>query len=53
MNSSPSGIKTTTLYAERDEEKRRAFDVDFAKLNPGQILYMDESGIDESLQKYL
>lgn len=39
------------LYAERDAKKRHAFLTEIAKLDPAKIVYMDESGIDEFLQR--
>ncbi|MBE9029081.1 hypothetical protein IQ266_04810 [filamentous cyanobacterium LEGE 11480] len=38
--------KKTYGYQERDEEKRRAFLMRLATLNPELIVYMDESGMD-------
>ena len=39
-------VKKTTLYKERDEEKRRAFLAEIEQCNPNDLVYLDESGID-------
>lgn len=44
-------VKKTTLYAERDEQKRQEFLTKITKLDPGRIVYVDESGIDSSLSR--
>lgn len=45
-------VKKTTLYAERDEVKRQDYLEELARLNPLDIVYMDETGIDESLSHH-
>lgn len=42
-------VKKTTLYAERNEKKRQKFLADLKALDPGELVYIDESGIDYSL----
>lgn len=44
-------VKKITLYAERNEEKRKKFSTEIAKFNPADLIYIDESGIDEFLQR--
>lgn len=39
-------VKKTTLYQERDEEKRQAFTAEIEQIDPEDLVYMDESGID-------
>jgi transposase len=46
-----SPVKKTTLYAERNEEKRKAFAAEIDTIDPEDLVYMDESGIDASLQR--
>ena len=43
--------KKTTLYLERNEEKRQEYLSKLLLLSPNKIIYMDESGIDSSLQR--
>ena len=42
-------VKKTTLYKERDEKERKEFLAEIEKIDPGKIVYIDESGIDDSL----
>ena len=44
-------VKKTTLYVERDEKKREEFLTELKTLDPTKIVYIDESGIDESLYR--
>lgn len=44
-------VKKTTLYAERDEKKREAFIAEIKQVNPADIVYLDESGIDKFLSR--
>ena len=41
--------KKTTLYAERDEEKRAQFLAEIAQVDPQKIVYIDESGVDDTM----
>jgi len=42
-------VKKTTLYAERDEKKRQNFLAELAQVDPRKIVYIDESGVDDTL----
>lgn len=42
-------VKKTTLYLERDEEKRARFKAEIERLNSDDVVYLDESGIDPRL----
>jgi transposase len=42
-------VKKTTLYAERNEAEREAFRKEIEKYDPSDLLYVDESGLEESL----
>ena len=44
-------VKKTTLYAERDEQQRQEFLTKITELDPGKVVYVDESGIDASLYR--
>jgi isfu1 transposase len=44
-------VKKTTLYAERNEEKRQQFLLEIEQIDPGNLVWLDESGIDECLQR--
>lgn len=44
-------IKKTLLYEERDEKKRAEFLKEIAEYNSEDIVYVDESGIDQNLVK--
>lgn len=44
-------VKKTTRYAERDWHSRSRFTSEIAKLNPDDLVYLDESGIDHSLHR--
>lgn len=44
-------VKKTTLYAERNDEKRREFLAEIEQVNPADLVWLDESGIDEFLQR--
>jgi transposase len=44
--------KKTYGYRERDEQKRQAFREQLSKLKPEQIIYCDESGMDERDGQY-
>jgi transposase len=44
-------IKKTTLYRERNEEKRREYISIIARIPKESIVYVDESGIDEYLYR--
>jgi len=44
-------VKKTTLYAERSEERRQAFTKAITKLDPDDIVYLDECGIDDILYR--
>jgi hypothetical protein len=39
------------LYIERDEENRKKFIAEIEAINPTDLVYIDESGIDASLQR--
>jgi hypothetical protein len=39
-------VKKTTLYLERDEEKRQRFQAEIEAYDPADLVYLDESGID-------
>ena len=43
--------KKTTLYKERNEEKRNEFKKQLEKINPEQVVYIDEAGIDNRLYR--
>jgi len=43
--------KKTLLYAERDEQARARFQAELADLDPHDLVYLDESGIDEALHR--
>ena len=43
--------KKTTLYPEQNEEKRQAFNAEIATITPDDIVYIDETVIDSSLQR--
>ena len=43
--------KKTTLYKERDEEKRKEFREDIKQIPTENIVYVDESGLDNRLYK--
>ena len=49
--SSVSLVKKTTLYAERDEKKRKEFIAEIEKVDPAALVYLDESGIDKFLSR--
>lgn len=51
LRSSVSRVKKTSLYAERNEEKRAAFQAEIEAINPTDLVYLDESGIDAYLQR--
>ena len=40
-----------TLYKERDKEKRKAFQQEIVQLNPADLVYVDECGLDESIYR--
>lgn len=42
-------VKKTTLYQERNEEKRQAFLSEIEGIDPRKILYIDESGVEDTL----
>lgn len=44
-------VKKTTLYAERNEEARTAFVAEIERINPDDVFYLDESGIDRFLHR--
>ena len=44
-----SRVKKTTLYKERNEKERKEFLAEIEKIDPEKLIYMDESGIDDSL----
>jgi len=46
-----SVVKKTTLYAERNEEERNKFQQELNTLNPAEVVYVDESGLEESLRR--
>lgn len=46
-----SSVKKTTLYQERDEEKRKEFQAVIEAINPEDIVYVDETGISPSLYR--
>lgn len=51
--SSRSRVKKTTLYAERDEADRQRFLAEIAEVDPRKIVYIDESGVEDTLfRKY-
>jgi hypothetical protein len=39
------------LYAERNKEKRKEFLAEIKKFDPADLVWLDESGIDEFLQR--
>ena len=41
--------KKNTLYAERNEEKRNTFWQELEWVNPADLVYVDECGLDESI----
>ena len=41
-----------TLYAERNAEKRREFLAEIEQVDPANLVWLDESGIDEFLQRH-
>lgn len=41
--------KKTTLYKERDEDKRREFKKHLEKIDPKSLVYIDEAGMDNRL----
>ena len=41
--------KKTTLYKERDEDKRNEFKKYLEKIDPKSLVYIDEAGIDNRL----
>jgi hypothetical protein len=43
--------KKTTLYKERNEEKRTEFKKQLAKIDPKRLVYIDEAGIDNRLYR--
>lgn len=43
--------KKTTLYVERNEEKRQEFLAEIERIDPANLVWLDESGIDEFLQR--
>lgn len=47
--SSKSRVKKTTLYAERDEAERARFLEEIADIDPRKIVYIDESGVEDTL----
>lgn len=47
--SSISPVKKTTLYAERDEAERQQFLAEIADIDPRKIVYIDESGVEDTL----
>jgi transposase len=46
-----SAVKKTTLYAERDEEKRTKHQAEITKYDADDVVYLDESGIDRFLHR--
>ena len=44
-------VKKTTLYLERSEEKRQIFLAEIKKISADNLIYLDESGIDEILYR--
>lgn len=44
-------VKKTTLYAERDEKKRKIFLAAISQYDAADIVYLDESGIDKFLSR--
>jgi transposase len=46
VENSTSRVKKTTLYLERNEEKRKQFRAEIEQLNSDDVVYVDESGID-------
>jgi hypothetical protein len=44
-------VKKTTLYAERDEQKRTIFAAKITKYDATEVVYLDESGIDRFLHR--
>ena len=43
--------KKTLLYVERDEVARTQFQDELAALDPDDLVYLDESGVDEALHR--
>src|SRR5690606_33220263 len=43
--------KKTLLYVERDEVARAQFQDELADLDPDDLVYLDESGVDEALHR--
>ena len=39
-------VKKTTLYQERDEEKRTVYKQELKPIDPTRIVYVDETGFD-------
>jgi transposase len=44
-------VKKTTLYAERDEKKRKEFLAAISQYDAADLVYLDESGIDKFLSR--
>jgi transposase len=44
-------VKKTTLYAERSEERRAAFLAEIEQIDPKKIIYIDESGVEDTLYR--
>jgi hypothetical protein len=44
-------VKKTTLYKERNEEKRKTFQREIETFNPANLVYVDECGLDERISR--
>ena len=44
-------VKKTTLYKERNEEKRQAHLSEIKDIDPRKIIYIDESGVEDTLYR--
>ncbi len=51
LRNSELPVKKTSLYAERDEKRRKEFIAEIEKIDPADLVYLDESGIDKFLSR--
>jgi len=45
-------VKKTTLYAEREQEKRQELLAEIKQIKPEYLVFLGESGIDQYLHRY-
>jgi transposase len=50
--SSALAVKKTTLYKERNEKKRTLYQQAIEPLNPADLVYVDECGLDERIYRH-